>query len=345
MNTKLLRVLNDKYTWIGYGDGEKLKELFSLLAKEQILLADAYTKLDQDWTPLKCRILVKPLDDTKQWTIHISYGRLSDDDIKRLEEQGDIEGLIDTVIHKRNFDKIRVNTNPSLADDDPVYSMALDIIADYFKMTHSTETHIAFDYNVDFLNTCKIIDHSPRPKKYNEHRATVNGVAESKYLGTRSSYEEICMYNKKLERKVKGKPLVGYTQLDEEMFRLEVRFHGKESLENFMKGKNPLEHIKFYKGDTKIKLSELKKRFREDTALGLFTYINMMDDTEELKLHFPTRTLRRYKQIVKDLLEEFNDKVIDPYKDYEKHKSHFIEEMASYQRKFTGNELNFSNLN
>lgn len=348
MNTKAIapvRVLNDKYTFIGYGDGEKLRELFSLLNKEQILLSESYTTFSKEWTPLRHTVNLKPLDDTKQWNIHISYGKLSENDIKRLREIGDVDGLIDEVIHKRNFDKIRIETNPNLAEGDKTYNMALDIIADYFKMTHTSRIDIAIDYPVDFLNTCKIVDSSSRPKDTNWYNTGLYGNSQTLYIGNNRMQEQIKCYNKKLERKVKGKPTVGYTPVSEEFFRLEVSFLSKISTANFASGRNPYENYKFVPKDFYIKLSELKKRYKEPLAKGLFLYQSMLGDTEELKLEFPPRTLSKYRKVYKELLEEYENEIIDPFTDYEKHKCQLIEELASYQRKFTGNELNFSNLN
>ena len=351
MNTdNLIRILNDKYTWIGYGDGEVLTELFLEATKQNILEATSHTTYNNigKFEPLRHRILVRPIDKAKQWCIHISYGHLKDVDIAKLKEIGDIEGLCDEVIYERNFHKIRVNTNPNMADGDEVYLMALDIIADYFKATHTTEIDIAMDFRVDVLNNTTIVDNNSKPKKYGERRNKIGGEIETMYFGDKSSYEEICMYNKKLERKVKGKPLVGYTELDEDMYRVEVRFHGKESNVNFHNGKNPFENIKIYpKEMPKIKLSYLKTKFRHDMAKNLFDYINLINvnDTEELKAMFSKRSLVRYKQIYESLLEELNEEVIDLAEIYEKHKSQFIKESASYFSKFTGNKLEYSKFN
>lgn len=201
---------------------------------------------------------------------------------------------------------VRMDFNPKRATDPETKRLYVQIIR-HLKYIEVSRVDCAFDYEED-LQGVRWMD--LEGQKEQEWRFGKKMDLQTVYVGSRNSNYMIVMYNKAEEQRVKEK--LALDGDDEQWWRIEVRFQGKESCYQFMidESFNPFENILTYT-DIPIGLGNLKP----NDQLKLLGLLTPAGADILSKMSRPSRT--KFKKLMS---EQTMPTPINPKEDFEAQK-------------------------
>jgi hypothetical protein len=204
-----------------------------------------------------------------------------------------------------NFDardrRVRLEFNPKHAtaseDIDATYKNFLS----HMRLESISRIDVAFDFDRDILGY-DVTDHKPNRKQ----TVVMNGrkQVETRYLGTRSSTEQIVFYDKKKEQEEAGKEIPEGLQI---WHRVEVRLMRSDYIEKvFLEWDtyNPFDRVVLSRGLPSYE--ECADRFR---TVGEYAELVAYHQNPALMKHLGKNKRPKVKRLIEELLEQTGETI------------------------------------